>query len=492
MPDDDDRLDPPPQRILEMGNAAIRAVAEYYSALRDLPIRPSVTGRELRERLAADLPVEGAPFEELVSYLREELIPATRHNGHPRFFGYIASPGSAATALADLLASALNPNVTSWRSAPGPTELERGTIRWITEIVGYPQDAGGLFVSGGSMANLCGLAAARDALSSQPVTETGCRGLDRDLRVYVSEEAHFSIAKAAGLLGIGRRNVCPVPTNASLQMDTAALEARIDADLAAGALPICVVGSAGTVETGAIDDLQRLAAVAERHRLWFHVDASYGGFAMLAPSRRSLFEGIARADSIALDPHKWLYVPVDCGCILYREPDRARAPFAHNAEYTRVLGHDADEEFAFWDYGPELSRRFRALKVWMMLAHVGTRRLGQAIERNCRCAAHVASLVDASDDLEMLAPVSLSIFCFRYIPRDRRLSEEELDTLNRRILDLLQRGGSSYLSNARIGGRFALRGCVLNYRTTEEDMRVLLEDVRACAAQALHGGDTGA
>jgi aromatic-L-amino-acid decarboxylase len=223
-----------------------------------------------------------------------------------------------------------------------------------------------------------------------------------------------------------------------------------------------------------------------------HVDAAYGGFAALAPTARPFFASITRADSVALDPHKWLYLPVDCGCILYRDPETARTTFAHEAEYTRVIGQGADEAFAFWDYGPELSRRFRALKVWMLLKGVGLRVLGDAIEKDLACARHFEKLIEESDDFEMLAPVQLSIFCFRHLPAqlksvvtssaEREKVESQLDAHNERLLLALQRDGSSYLSNARLRGRFALRGCVMNYRTTLRDMEILLDDLRRVAA----------
>jgi glutamate/tyrosine decarboxylase-like PLP-dependent enzyme len=233
-----------------------------------------------------------------------------------------------------------------------------------------------------------------------------------------------------------------------------------------------------------------MADVAQQFDLWMHVDAAYGGFAALSQSARGLFEGIERADSIALDPHKWLYLPADCGCVLYRDPASARATFAHDAEYTRVIGQHADEAFAFWDYGPELSRPFRALKVWMMLRGVGIRGLAEAIDNDLTCARHLEHLVQSSDDFEMLAPVELSIFCFRYVParlrqamtaadeKRRQEIEQKLDALNEQLLIALQRDGHSYLSNALLDGRFGLRGCVMNYRTTAKDMEILLDDLR--------------
>src|SRR5262245_36941839 len=260
------------------------------------------------------------------------------------------------------------------------------------------------------------------------------------------------------------------------------LVARITADLEAGYIPFCVVGNAGTVDTGAVDPLSEIREVANRFQLWMHVDGSYGAFAILADSARKLFAGMVQADSIALDPHKWLYLPVDVGCVIYRNPEFAHTAFAHEAEYTRMFGEQADEAFVCWDYGPELSRRFRALKVWMLLKGVGLDRLSDAIEGNLACARHLESMVLASDDFEMAAPVQLSIFCFRHVPADlRNQPPGTIDAVNERLLVALQRDGSSYLSNTTLGGRFALRACVLNYRTTLRDMEILLDDLRRVA-----------
>ncbi|HYP30036.1 MAG TPA: aminotransferase class I/II-fold pyridoxal phosphate-dependent enzyme [Blastocatellia bacterium] len=472
-----------------MGAEAIKLIAEYYESIRDLPVYPNAAAQKLRENLDESLPIEGEDVSHLFETFRDFILPMSRHNGHPRFFGYVSSPGTALTAFADLLASALNANVTSWRSAPASTEIERITIGWIKQILNYDKDAVGLFTSGGSMANFAGLAAALFSKAPANLIDDGARALEKRMRVYMSEEGHFSITKAAGLLGLGRSSVRAIRVNERFQIDVEDLIQKIEEDLSGGYQPFCVVANAGTVSTGACDALAEVAEVAEKYNLWFHVDASYGGFAALAPSAKHLFDGIAGADSVSLDPHKWLYLPIDCGCVLYRDGATARAAYSHDAEYTRVVGDDI-EEFAFWDYTPELSRRFRALKVWMMLKNVGARHLGQAIEQNINCAKHLASLVDKSDDFEMLAPVELSIFCFRYVPPSVRKGLEradsngveeinrQLDTLNKGIMVELQRDGSSYLSNALINGRFALRGCVINYRTTLQDIEVLLEDIR--------------
>jgi aromatic-L-amino-acid/L-tryptophan decarboxylase len=487
-------LDPTPDQIRSWSNAAIELMAEYLATIRNRPLYPNTTSREIRDRLDPELPQEPVGFDRLLGTFREVVIELSRHNGHPRMFGYVQAPGTAIAAIADLLASTLNANLTAWRSAPAAVEIERLTIDWIKEIIGFDPNAAGLLVSGGSMANMAALATARHAKAPPEISSEGAQSCSRALRVYASEEVHHSIAKAAALIGIGHDNVRMIGVDGRYKINLEALVAAIEEDRATGHLPICVVANAGTVATGAFDPLAQLSEIAQRYNLWLHVDAAYGGFAALAPTARPFFASITRADSVALDPHKWLYLPVDCGCILYRDPETARTTFAHEAEYTRVIGHGADEAFAFWDYGPELSRRFRALKVWMLLKGVGLRALGDAIEKDLACARHFEKLIKESNDFEMLAPVELSIFCFRHLPAHLKNAmteagstecklETDLDVHNERLLLALQRDGSSYLSNARLRGCFALRGCVMNYRTTLRDMEILLEDLRRVAAQ---------
>lgn len=457
---------------------AVELVADYFATLDRMPVFPDVTSESLRAALDATLPADGRDFDALLAVVRDVILPGSRHNGHPRFFGYVSPPGTPAAALADFMASALNSNVTSWRSAPAAAELEHLTVGWIKQILGYPDSAAGLFVSGGSMANFCGLAAAREAKAPG----AGARGMtEKALRLYASDQVHFSVPKAAGLLGIGRGNVRTVRTDDRQRIDVDHLRPLIAEDRAAGHIPICVVANLGTVSTGAVDDLNAVADVAEQNDLWLHVDASYGGFAALAASQNHHFAHLHRADSVALDPHKWLYVPVDCGCVLYRDPATAKAAFAQDSDYTKVTETGVAEAFAFWDYSPELSRRFRALKVWMTLAHAGTRVLGEAVERNIACAQHLARIVAESTDFELLAH-GLSIVCFRCRAAD--------DVGNEEIMMRVQKGGRSYLSGARVNGQFALRACVLNFRTIERDVEALLDDCRA-AAMEVHGRGGG-
>jgi aromatic-L-amino-acid/L-tryptophan decarboxylase len=494
----DDRassLDPPTEEIRRWGNSAVETVADYLGSIRERRLYPQTTSSQIRQQLEPSLPEQGADFETLLDHFRDVIVASSRHNAHPRMLGYVQAPGTAIAAFADLLASMLNANLTAWRSAPAAVELERLTINWVKEILGYDATAAGLFVSGGSVANLAALAAAQRTKASEELVNKGVGALRQAMRVYISEETHHSVIKAAAVLGIGRDNVRAVKVDRRFKIVIDDLLAKITEDLKAGHLPFCVVANAGTVMTGAIDPLTEISEIARRFNLWMHVDACYGGFAAMTKSVRPLFHSIDKADSVALDPHKWLYLPVDCGCILYRDPEAAHAAFAQEAEYTRVIAQEADEAFAFWDYGPELSRRFRALKVWMTIKGVGIRALGEAIEKDLACARHFEQLVRASDDFEMLAPVELSIFCFRYLPvrlkralvgadeSRRRKINNELDSLNERLLVELQRDGSSYLSNALVRGRFALRGCVMNYRTTLHDMEILLSDLRRVVAR---------
>jgi aromatic-L-amino-acid decarboxylase len=487
-------LDPSPDQIRSWANAAVELMAEYLGTIRDRQVYPSTSSRQIRARLDSALPEEPVNFNELLRTFRDTVIELSRHNGHPRMFGYVQAPGTAIAALADLLASTLNANLTAWRSAPAAVEIERLTIDWIKQIVGLNHDAAGLFVSGGSIANMAALAAARRAKAAAQIQDKGAPFCSHALRVYVSEETHHSVAKAAALLGIGRDNVRVISVDERYKINLDELAAAIEEDRATGHLPICIVANAGTVATGAFDPLTQVSEIAQRFNLWLHVDGAYGGFAAVAPSARPMFASIEKADSVALDPHKWLYLPVDCGCILYRDAEAAHATFAYEAEYTRVIGQEADEAFAFWHYGPELSRRFRALKVWILLKGVGLRALSEAIEKDLACARHFEKLLQNSEDFEMLAPVELSIFCFRHLPArlkralatanpsEREKIEVNLDAHNERLLLALQRDGSSYLSNARLRGRFSLRGCVMNYRTTLRDMEILRDDLRRVAA----------
>jgi glutamate/tyrosine decarboxylase-like PLP-dependent enzyme len=377
--------------------------------------------------------------------------------------------------LGDLLAAAVNPNVGAWMLSPAATEIESQTVRWIAELIGYPPECGGLLVSGGNMANIVCFMAARAAKAGWNVRELGmAAGERKQLRVYGSAETHTWIQKAADLSGLGTASIRWIPTDRHLRMDVGALRRQLQADVAAGDVPCLVVGTAGSVSTGAVDPLPEIAALCKEYGAWFHVDGAYGGFAVVAPDAPGDLRGLSLADSIAVDPHKWLYAPLEAGCALVRDAEALRSAFAYHPPYY----HFEERATNYVDYGLQNSRGFRALKVWLALRQVGAAGYRTMIEDDMRLARLMADAVAAHPELE-LATQSLSITTFRYVPRDLRETvgtpdaERHLDALNRTLLDRLQRGGEVFVSNAVIDGRYVLRACIVNFHTQARDVEAV-------------------
>ena len=481
-------LDVSPEAFTQISAAAVELVREYFTQIAERPVRAQNHAGKTLAQVDTTLNAEGVPLEKLIAECRT-VIDLSRHNGHPRFFGYVASPATPIGAFSDLIASALNANITCWRSGPAGTEIERMVVEWLGALIGYDDSAKGLLTSGGSMANLIALLIAARRTTGSNTANTGLWNSGPPITIYASSEVHMSIPKAADILGLGRDYVRTVECDADLRVNPRNLRELITQDLRDGLRPSCVVASAGTVATGIVDPLKKVADIAREFNLWFHVDGAYGAPGVLDPSCKHLFAGLQRADSVSLDPHKWLYVPVDAGCLLLRDDIAARAAFnTKDADYIKVHGHMDEEAFAFWDYGVELSRRFRALKVWLTLRYYGTRRLAAAITDDIALAQYLTEIVLGADDLELLAPAELSICCFRYVPAqlkarlssgvDLPATNEELDRLNERIMSSVQTGGEAYLSNANVKGRFALRVCITNFRTTRADIERTVEIVR--------------
>jgi glutamate/tyrosine decarboxylase-like PLP-dependent enzyme len=471
----------------EISSQAERLVFEYFANIAERPVMAPNHAGKTKAAIKVDLPVEGRPLEELIAECRT-VMDLSRHNGHPRFFGYVASPSTAIGAYADLIASALNANITCWRSGPAGTEIEQVVVRWLGSMIRYDEDAKGLLTSGGSMANMIALLIASRRKAGVDASRKGLWNAGPPMTIYASEEVHMSIPKAADILGFGRDNVRVVGCDERQRMRVDQLRSQIEADLKSGFTPICVVGSAGTVNTGVVDPLNRIADIGREYDLWFHVDGAYGAPGVLDQRKTELFAGIERADSVSLDPHKWLFVPVDAGCLLFRDPAAAAAAFStEDADYIKLHGHTDDAAFAYWDYGVELSRRFRALKVWLTLGFYGVRRLAEAISEDNSLAAYLGEIVTKADDFELLAPVELSICCFRYVPAELKGNDAELNKLNEKIMALVQKGGRAYLSNATIDGKFALRACITNFRTTKADIEQTVETVREAGGQLGQG-----
>ena len=477
-------LDISKEALDQIASAAAALVQEYFAEIRERPvIAPNHAGKT-KGAINVELPGEGRPLEELLDECRT-VMGLSRHNGHPRFFGYVASPSTPVGAYADLLASALNANITCWRSAPAGTEIEQLVVRWLGSLIRYDENSKGLLTSGGSMANMIALLIASRRKLGVEAAQKGLWNAGPPLTIYASEEVHMSIPKAADILGIGRDQVRVVSCDERQRMRVGELVTRIETDRKDGFRPCCVVASAGTVNTGAIDPLAEIAEIARRFDLWFHVDGAYGAPGVLDQRKAARFADLERANSVSLDPHKWLYVPVDAGCLLFRDPAAAVATFStEEADYIKVHGLSEDAAFAYWDYGVELSRRFRALKVWLTLGYYGTRRLAESISNDVSMAAYMGDLVARADDFELLARVELSICCFRYLPPNA--SESELNRVNEKIMAAVQKGGRAYLSNATVNGKFALRACITNFRTTKADIDETLEVVREVARQLGH------
>jgi glutamate/tyrosine decarboxylase-like PLP-dependent enzyme len=427
--------------------------------------------------LSGPLPETGTAPGPLLETTARLLFDHSLFNAHPRFCGYITAPPTPVGILGDFLAAALNANVGGWLLGPAASEIEAQTVRWIAELIGYPPACGGLLVSGGNMANLVCFLAARAAIPDRPIREEGVAGAGR-LRAYASAETHTWLQKAADICGIGTSAIRWIPTGRDLRMDLGALAAQFDADVEAGDRPFIVIGTAGSVSTGAVDPLRDLAAFCAERRVWFHVDGAYGGFAAAVPDTPADLGALGRADSVAVDPHKWLYAPLEAGCVLLRDPALLRAAFAYHPPYY----HFEEEATNYVDYGPQNSRGFRALKVWLALRQAGAAGYRDAIATDIRLSQQMARAIELHPELELMTQ-ALSITTFRFVPPDLRATlgqettAQHLDTLNRRLLDRLQRGGEVFVSNAVIAGRYVLRACIVNFHTHGADVEAVPEIV---------------
>jgi glutamate/tyrosine decarboxylase-like PLP-dependent enzyme len=419
----------------------------------------------------------GTDPAQLMNRATDLLFDHSLFNSHPRFWGYVTAPAAPIGILGDLLASAVNQNTGAWFLSPMASEIETQTIGWIAELLGFSTTCGGILVSGGNMANIVCFLAARQAKAGWDVRATGLHGTEtKRLRVYCSKETHTWIQKAADMTGIGTDHIRWIPTGKDLAMDVKILRDQIRTDREAGDQPFIVIGTGGSVSTGAIDDLSEIAKICREEDLWFHVDGAYGGFAAMLPNASPELRALSQADSVAVDPHKWLYAPLEAGCALVRDPEILRQAFAYHPPYY----HFGVEAINYLDYGPQNSRGFRALKVWLALQQIGRAGYEQMLTDDIQLAKTLHERVAQKPELEALTH-SLSITTFRYVPRDLKKpdkkAEEYLNQLNTELLTRLQNSGEAYISNAVIDGRFALRACIVNFRTSLADIEALPEIV---------------
>jgi len=476
------------------GHALVDRIADFLDGLRHRAVTSGEGPEEIRALLDADaaLPEHGADPAELLEEAADLLIDHSLFNGHPRFFGYITSSAAPIGMLGDLLAASVNPNGGGWILSPMASEIEGQTVRWIADLIGFGEGGDGLLVSGGNMANFTAFLAARAKVADWPVRERGLAGEGgRPLRVYGSAETHTWIQKAMDLFGLGVDAMRWIPTGDDLRLDVGALREAIDRDTDAGDLPMMVIGTAGSVSTGAVDDLPAIAELCRERGIWFHVDGAYGGFAAAAPELDLRLAGIGVADSIAIDPHKWLYAPLEAGCTLVRDPATLRDAFSYHPPYY-YFGVEATN---YVDLGPQNSRGFRALKVWLALRQAGRQGYRRMIAEDCALSRRLHENMLANPEMEAFTQ-DLSINTFRYVPPDLRERRDEPDTaqylnkLNEKIMGRLERGGEAFVSIAQIRGKFLLRACIVNYNTSAEDVDALPEIV-ARVGRAVDGEGRG-
>lgn len=476
-----------PDTFRQLGHAIVDRLADRLAAVADAPVTRNESPSDIRAALGLDasLPEEGAEPDTILDGLIDNLFDHSLFNAHPKFFGYITAPPAPIGVLGDFIASALNPNVGSWRLSPAATEIEGATVRWIGELIGYSKTASGLLTSGGNMANFIGFFAARAAHAPWDVRTDGLGGGKGRLRAYCSAETHTWVQKAADLSGIGTSAIRWIPTDDTQRMRVDLLEKQIEEDLVAGDVPFLVIGTAGSVSTGAVDPLPAIADLCAARGLWFHVDGAYGGFAAASPEAPDDLRALSRAESVAIDPHKWLYAPLEAGCVVVRSADALRAAFAYHPPYY----HFDEDALNFVDMGLQNSRGFRALKVWLALRHAGAAGYRQMITDDIRLSRTMARAIATRADLELLSQ-HLSIATFRFVPVDLRTTSGHddvatyLDELNQALLERLQVDGQAFVSNAVVSGRFALRACIVNFHTTTADVEALPEIV-ARAGMAL-------
>ena len=462
------------EEFKKIGYQLVDAIANFIDTIEEKPVTTGESPRQLQTILGTQpIPEEGQPAAEILAKATDLLFSHSLLNGHPKFFGYITASPAPMGALADLLAATVNPNVGANSLSPMATEIEKQTVQWLAEFIGVSPGYGGLLVSGGNMANFTAFLAARTVKAPKTIKEEGMATLTQRLVIYCAKTTHTWVEKAAVLFGLGSNAIRWIQTDSQNRMDNAVLEQTIKEDLASGCQPIMVIGTAGDVSTGAVDDLRGIASVCKAYDLWFHIDGAYGIPAAVIPDLKEMFDGIQEADSIALDPHKWLYSPLEAGCTLVKNPNHLLETYSSHPVYYNFSTTDDVPALNYYEYGFQNSRGFRALKVWLTLQQVGRRGYIQMIGDDIDLSRLLFDLAANHPELEAITQ-NLSITTFRYVPVDYSPATEEKETylnrLNESLLNELQQGGQVFLSNAVVNGMYCLRACVVNFRTSKKDI----------------------
>jgi aromatic-L-amino-acid decarboxylase len=463
----------------EIGYRLIDTISDFYDSIHERPVTTVETPKQIQTLLGDDsMPENGTSASELVTKASDLLINHSLFNGHPKFFGYITSSPTQIGALADLLAAAVNPNVGANILSPMATGIEKQTVKWLAEFIGVSTTYSGLLVSGGNMANFTGFLAARTAKAPKNLKEDGLANASEEMVFYCSKATHTWLEKAAVLFGHGTKAIQWIPTWSDNKMNTEVLLQTIKDDATNGKKPFLVIGNAGDVSTGVVDNLAEIAAICKAYNLWFHIDGAYGIPAAAIPKYKMLFDGFQQADSIALDPHKWLYAPLEAGCILVKNPQHLIDTYSTHAAYYNFDNSIDEPALNYYEYGFQNSRGFRALKVWMALQQVGKKGYVKMINEDIELAQLLFDEAQKHEELEAVTQ-NLSITTLRYVPanyvQDEKLDETYFNTLNEKLLNELQRGGEMFLSNAVIADKYCLRACIVNFRTSKKDIHEVIE-----------------
>lgn len=461
----------------KIGYQLIDAISDFIDTIKERPVTTGESPKQLQKIIGtSSLPENGTSAEELLSKATDLLFNHSLFNGHPKFFGYITSSPAPIGALADLLASAVNPNVGANILSPMATEIEKQTVRWLAEFIGVSPNYGGLLVSGGNMANFTAFLAGRTAKAPKSIKEDGISSSAEKLTIYCAKTTHTWIEKATVLFGLGTNSIRWIQVDAANKLDNDALEQAIKTDLQNGCKPIMVIGNAGDVSTGAVDNLKAIGAICKKYDLWFHIDGAYGIPAAVIPELKTLFAGIEDADSIALDPHKWLYSPLEAGCTLVKDPNHLIETYSSHPVYYNFSSNNEDLTQNFYEYGLQNSRGFRALKVWLALQQVGRNGYIKMISEDIELSKLLFNLAKNHIELEAMTQ-NLSITTLRYVPLDDQQANNTayLNTLNEALLNALQQGGEVFLSNALVNDKYCLRACIVNFRTSEKDIAEIVE-----------------
>lgn len=476
-------FDVPSQQFQQWIEQAGKLITDFHQEQKEAKVFAGKSPEEVQKLLEEPLPDDPENVDLLLKEVGEKVFSTITNNTGPRYFGYITGGGNQVAVLAEMIKASLNQNNLKWHSSPVSTELERMVMRWVAEFIGYPTSSAGVLLSGGSVANFNCLAVARKIKGPDDMSDEGLYGT-QPMTVYTSEEGHSSIDKAMDMLGLGKSYLHKIPVDDDMRIIPEKLEEQIQSDKEAGLNPICGIAIAGTTNSGAVDDLEAVAEICKKHDLWYHIDAAYGGPAAKVGGVSHLFEGIEKADSVVVNPHKWMYVPFEAGGVLVKDPEHLQRTFSSLPDYLKSDQQNGNRT-DLMEYNLPLTKEFKALKVWMTIKAFGAKRLRNQIAKDISNAQYLINLIDKDDSLELMAPAPLSIVCFRYNPDG--MDEDGLNELNDRVINEIEADGRVFLTGTKIDGKTALRVCFINHRTEREDLHYLKDVVMEIAKIVIKG-----